>query len=125
MTGTGAQVFTDLRVWRAAHEFVLMVYKATNGFPKNEQFGLTSQMRRAAVSVSSNIAEGFGRTSPGDKTRFYTFSQGSIMELQNQFFIARDLLFITHEQADSLQSQATSVLGQLRALIRSVSTPKC
>jgi four helix bundle protein len=86
--------FTDLRAWQEAHELVLYVYKITRNFPKEESFGLTNQMRRAAVSITSNIAEGFGRQSLKEKIQFYHLSKGSLNELRSQFFIARDVGYL-------------------------------
>lgn len=83
--------FTDLLAWKEAHKLVLMVYKATKRFPKDEMFGLISQMRRAAVSIVSNIAEGFARQSYKEKVQFYFLARGSSTELQSQLLISRDL----------------------------------
>ena len=74
------KTFEDLLVWKCAHEFVLEVYKITETFPKNEVFGLTSQFRRAAVSVAANIAEGYKKKGKADKLRFFNMSQGSLEE---------------------------------------------
>ncbi len=88
------QSFTKLTVWQEAHQLVLLVYKFTNSFPQHELFGLTNQMRRAVVSVTSNIAEGFSRNSAKEKIHFYYLSLGSLTEFQNQAVIARDLLYL-------------------------------
>ena len=77
--------FTDLIVWQETHKLVLLVYKTTKYFPKEEVFALTSQMRRSAVSIPSNIAEGFGRHSYKEKVQFYYLAHGSLLELKNQF----------------------------------------
>ncbi len=89
--------FTDLIAWRKAHNLVLMVYKLTDEFPKSEVFGLTNQIRRSAVSVTSNIAEGFSRVTNKDKSQFYAMSLGSLTELQSQLLIARDIGYISKE----------------------------
>lgn len=86
--------FQDLRAWQVCHELVLMVYKMTKQFPDEERFGLTSQIRRASVSITSNIAEGFSRFSYADKARFYQMAQASHAEVQNQLIIARDIGYI-------------------------------
>ena len=86
--------FTDLRVWQEAHKIVLFVYKLTAEFSRDEIFGLTSQMRRAAVSITSNIAESFSRQSYKEKARFYYISLVSLTELQNQIIISKDLNYI-------------------------------
>ena len=78
------QKFTDLRVWKEGHKLVLNTYRLTTFFPKEELFGLVSQMRRSAVSITSNIAEGFSRKSYKEKIQFYYIALGSITELQNQ-----------------------------------------
>src|SRR3989338_8067616 len=85
------QSFTDLTAWRRGHELVLMVYRKTGSFPQKEQFSLTDQMRRAAVSITSNIAEGFSRQSQKEKVQFYSIAKASLTELQNQLLIARDI----------------------------------
>lgn len=87
--------FTDLNAWREGHYLVLEIYKITKRFPKEEQFGLTSQIRRAIVSLTSNIAEGFSRKSYKEKVQFYSMALGSLTEVQNQLLIARDLDYIT------------------------------
>ncbi|MFA5076124.1 MAG: four helix bundle protein [Patescibacteria group bacterium] len=86
--------FTDLIAWQRARELVLTIYKATENFPKKEIYGLTDQMRRAAVSVTSNIAEGFSRKSKADKAHFYTIAKSSLVELQNQLIIAKDINYL-------------------------------
>ncbi len=94
MEGKKIQNFTDLDAWTKAHELVIAIYKLTGSFPQNEIFGLTNQMRRAAVSITSNIAEGFGRYSFKEKIRFYYISKGSIAEIKNQLLISRDIKII-------------------------------
>ncbi len=97
--------FTDLNAWKEAHRLVLMVYRATEGLPTQEMFGLTSQTQRAAVSISSNIAEGFNRTTVNDKHRFYSTAQGSLAELQNQLLIARDLEYLKEASFQEIARQ--------------------
>ena len=87
--------FTDLIVWQKGHFLVLEIYKYASDFPKDELFGLTSQIKRAIISVTSNIAEGFKRHSKKEKIQFYYVALGSITEVQNHLIIARDLHFIT------------------------------
>jgi four helix bundle protein len=86
-----ARSFRDLTVWRKAHELVLAVYRLTESFPEREKFGLTHQMRRAAVSVPANIAEGFGKRSPADKARFLNMAEGSLEECRYYLILAQDL----------------------------------
>lgn len=109
--------FTDLIVWQESHKLVLLVYKGTKTFPKEEIFSLTSQMRRAAVSISSNIAEGFGRQSYKEKIQFYYLAHGSLVELKNQLFIARDILYLPVSSFDDLMGQAGQVQRLLQGLI--------
>ena len=95
--GEKIKSFTDLIAWKEAHNVVLAIYKITKEFPREEMFGLVSQMRRCSVSISSNIAEGFSRKSKNEKTQFYHIALGSITELQNQLLIARDLNYLDKE----------------------------
>lgn len=88
------QSFRDLDAWKVAHKLVLQVYQATRKFPQEELYGLVSQMRRAAVSIVSNIAEGFSRTFSKEKQQFYAIALGSIVELQSQLEIAKDLGYL-------------------------------
>ncbi len=112
------QSFTDLEAWKEAHTFVLLVYKMTTTFPKDEVFGLTSQLRRAAVSITSNIAEGFSRNSSKEKIQFYSIAKGSLTEAQSQLFIARDVGYINKDDFDVLARQAVTVGKILTGLIR-------
>ena len=89
-----ARRFEDLIVWQKAHALVLRVYEVTKAFPKEELFGLTSQMRRAAVSVPANIAEGFSKKGNPDKARIMNISQASLEELRYYFILARDLGYV-------------------------------
>ena len=88
---TPAKKFEDLIVWQKAHYFVLEVYKLTSNFPKHEIYGLISQFRRAAVSISANIAEGFKRKGKADKARFLNIAQGSLEEARYYLYLANDL----------------------------------
>ena len=85
--------FENLLVWQKAHEFVLEVYDMTKQFPDTEKFGLTSQLRRAAVSIAANIAEGYGKRSNADKVRFYNIAQGSLNECRYYLRLAFDLKY--------------------------------
>ncbi len=110
--------FTDLFAWQKGHVLVLEVYKCTRAFPKEEVYGLTSQMRRCVVSITSNIAEGFSRQSFKEKVQFYSISAGSLTELENQVYISRDVGFITLEQTGRLLEDMKEVQRILHALIR-------
>src|SRR4030042_938348 len=110
--------FTDLYAWQEAHKLVLMIYKVTNKFPKEEMFGLIMQMRRCAVSVSSNIAEGFSRNSNKEKVQFYSTSHGSLTELQNQLIVARDVKFMSKEEFSKIAQQTITVHKLITGLKR-------
>jgi len=100
------QKFTDLIVWQEGHKLVLMIYKETKNFPPEEKYGLVDQMRRAAVSFTSNIAEGFSRKSPKEKNLFYSNAKGSMTELQNQILIARDVDYLSNEVFNRIAEQS-------------------
>ena len=114
--------FTDLDAWKERHKLVLMIYEVTKSFPKEEMFGLVSQMRRCAVSITSNIAEGFSRQSYKEKVQFYSVAQGSVTELQNQLLIAKDVGFITKEEFQTLALQSIKVHKITNGLIKSSKT---
>ena len=111
--------FTDLNAWKEGHKLVLMIYDITKQFPKEEIFGLVSQIRRCAVSITSNIAEGFSRLSYKEKARFYSISLGSTTELQNQLLIAKDVNYITKEQFQNIAEQSIKVHKITNGLIKS------
>lgn len=110
--------FTDLNVWKEGHKLVLMVYRITKGFPKDELFGLVSQMRRCAVSITSNIAEGFSRKSFREKINFYHISLGSVTELQNQILIARDIGYVEKVNFKNIADKTVEVHKILNGLIK-------
>lgn len=110
--------FTDLRAWQEAHKLALFVYKLTDSFPSAEQFGLTGQARRAAVSVSSNLAEGFGRDSQKDKEHFYVMASGSLYEVKSQLLLARDLGYISKLAFIEVSERANLAHKTLNALLR-------
>ncbi len=88
---TSAKTFQDLIVWQKAHQFVILVYLLSQAFPKSETYGLTSQFRRAAVSIAANIAEGFRKNGKADKLRFFNIAQGSIEESRYYLILTEDL----------------------------------
>lgn len=90
--------FTDLNAWKEGHKLVLIAYSLIRSFPKEERYGLCDQMRRSAVSITSNIAEGFSRGTNKDKTQFYYVAMGSLTELQNQMIISRDVGYCTADE---------------------------
>ena len=110
--------FTDLVAWKESHKLVLMVYKYTKNWPKEEIFGLTSQIRRAVVSISSNIAEGFSRGTFKDKCSFYCISLASLTETQNQSLIARDLSYLNPNDFALLAEQTIQTSKLINGLIK-------
>ncbi len=112
--------FKDLLVWKKAHQFVIAVYKLTSIFPKNETYGLSSQFRRAAVSIAANIAEGFCKRGAADKVRYYNISQGPISECQYYLILTRDLDYCDTTEAEELQTEISKLLDSYsRSLINS------
>ena len=114
------QDFRNLRVWRGAHAFALSLYRVTAVFPRDERFGLTSQLRRAAVSIGSNIAEGCGRGSDADARRHFQIALGSACEALSLTLLARDLGLLTDEQFESLDRELTAVRRMLVRLIQRI-----
>ncbi|MBW2661452.1 MAG: four helix bundle protein [Deltaproteobacteria bacterium] len=112
--------FTDLIAWKKGHQLVIAVYKVTNEFPKKEMFALTNQICRCAVSITSNIAEGFSRKGIKEKIQFYYMSLGSVTELQNQLLIARDIGYLSKEGFNNLAKQTIEVSKLLNGLIKSL-----
>ena len=108
--------FTEMNVWKKAHQVTLGIYRATKKFPDDERFGLVSQMRRAAVSIPANIAEGFGRRKKADKARFYNVSEGSVEELKYFLILARDLGYVREVDSPSLPLEEVSRM--LRRLVQ-------
>ena len=106
---TKIKSFTDLYAWQEGHKLVIMVYKATKDFPKEEMFGITSQMRRCVISITSTIAEGFSRNTTKDKVQFYCMSHGSLTELQNQLLAARDIGYLSKEEFNKIANQTVIV----------------
>lgn len=99
--------FRDLRVWRAAFDLSIQIYKLTSSFPQHETYGLKSQMQRASVSVCSNIAEGFGRRSLREKDQFYSMANGSLNELENQIYIAEAVGYFNDKDSKKLIDMAS------------------
>lgn len=121
-TTKDVQSFTDLLTWQESHKFVVSIYKITKKYPDDERFGLVSQMRRAAVSITSNIAEGFGRHSFKEKLHFYYYSSGSLTELKNQLTISRDIQYINTDEMTNLSEMANNAHRLLNGLIRKTKT---
>ncbi len=114
--------FRDMPVWQKAFELLLRIYDVTKAYPKEEKYGLVSDMRRAANSVTNNISEGFGRYEKLDKTRFYKISRGSCYELINQCLASQALGFITENDKDELINDYRDVIGELDSMIKSIET---
>ena len=112
-----AQGFRDLMVWQKAHAFVLAVYRLTESFPEREKFGLSHQMRRAAVSIPSNIAEGFGKRSQAEKARFLNIAEGSLEECRYYLILTHDL---GYGQTDSLTAVLEETSRLLNAYTRAI-----
>lgn len=111
------QAFTNLKVWRKAHELTLAVYQVTARFPKSELYTLSSQMKRAASSIGANIAEECGRSSDADFTRFLFIAMGSASEFENHLLLARDLTFLSPSEFEDFRGRAQEVKRMLGALI--------
>jgi len=108
-------------VWQKAHEAVLSVYKLTSAFPESERYGLTGQMRRAAVSITSNIAEAFGRRTSKDKVRFYLHARGSCYEVQSQNYVARDVNYLTPTDFAKLDQSLNEIIYDLNKIMKTLS----
>lgn len=109
-----------LDVWQESVSLATNIYEVTEKFPKNEIYGLTSQMRRSVVSISSNIAEGAARASSKEFSHFLNIAGGSLSELDTQLEIAHNLLFITSEQKQEIDTKIESISGKLAGLIKHV-----
>ncbi len=114
------QTFKDLKVWAKAHNLVLSIYGITGKFPSEEKFGLTSQIRRAAVSIPSNIVEGFKRKTKNDSLHFYTISEGSLEEIKYQTLLAKDLKYISTTAYEEIISQAEEVGKMLNGFKKAI-----
>ena len=111
--------FTQLIAWQKAHQLVLAIYKITKDFPRAEVYGLTDQMRRCAVSITSNIAEGFSRQTSKEKIQFYFTAKGSVTELQNQLLIAKDVGYLPIAGFNKIAQQTVEVHKLINGLIKS------
>ena len=115
------KVFKDLIAWQKAHELVLDVYKITKKFPDIERYGLENQLRRASVSITSNIAEGFGRNSRKEKLQFYSISRGSLFEVLDQLTIAKDLGYFESQEFIVLEEKINVCSRLVSGIIKSAS----
>jgi four helix bundle protein len=112
--------FTDLKAWQQGHKLVLSVYRLTKTFPSDEQFVLTNQLRRAVVSITSNIAEGFSRQTKADKLHFYSMAHGSCTEVQNQILIARDVKYAPSGDIQKIAEQSVLVHKLITGLMKAL-----
>ena len=112
--------FEDLSVWQKAHQLVLQVYRITGSFPAEERFGLSSQMRRAAVSIPANLAEGFKKRGVRDKLNFYNIAQGSLEELRYYLILSKDLGYLSDNR--EMVESAEEVARMLHGLVKSVAS---
>jgi len=110
--------FRELKVWEKSHRLALKVYNATTKFPKEELYGLTSQMRRSSISVPTNIAEGCGRNRDSELNRFFEIAMGSASELEYLFLLARDLGFLGKEKFNELTDEITEIKKMLTSFIQ-------
>jgi four helix bundle protein len=108
--------YKDLQVWEKAHKLTLAVYKITLVFPKDERYGLTSQVRRASASIAANLAEGCGRRSDGEMARFVQIAMGSGAELSYHFLLARDLGLMQSTEYETLNADVSEIMRMLSAL---------
>jgi four helix bundle protein len=111
------QDFKKLAVWQKSHTFTVNLYKITSNFPIEEKYGLTNQIRRASISIESNIAEGCGRNGNKELTRFLYIAKGSALEVECQILIARDLGYLSKEKSDLLESKINEIARMLTSLI--------
>jgi len=114
------QRFTELKVWQRSHELTLEAYRVTAGFPSAERFGLISQLRRAAASIPTNIAEGSKRESNQEYARFLNIAEGSLAETEYLVMLSRDLGFLARDSADELLKEITEIARMLNALKKRV-----
>ena len=116
--------FRELKVWQKAHQLTLAVYEASRGFPREELYGLTSQVRRASASIPTNLAEGCGRSSDSEMARFCSMAMGSASELEYLLMLARDLGLLQHDQEQPLALATTEVKRMLASLIQKLTADR-
>ena len=116
--------FRDLIVWKKAHHFTLLTYKATKKFPKEEMYGLTSQFRKASVSITANIVEGYKRKGLKDKLRFFNFSQGSLEECRYYIILSKDLGYINEEEElqESIEESSKLLNAYCKSIINRINS---
>jgi four helix bundle protein len=114
--------YRDLEVWKHSHKLTLELYEVSRKFPKEEMFGLTSQLRRAAISIGANLAEGCGRRTTAEFARFIRIAMGSASELDYHLLLCRDFKFLTNEIYDRMSKELVRIRKMLSALLASVET---
>jgi four helix bundle protein len=112
--------FKELKVWHKAYDLALAIYEASRSFPREEMYGLTSQLRRAAVSIGANIAEGCGRRSDGELVRFLQIARGSASEVEHHLLLARDLKFLQAAIYPDIEKRLQEVQRMLTSLVSSI-----
>ncbi|SPD73145.1 conserved hypothetical protein [uncultured Desulfobacterium sp.] len=112
--------YRELNVWQKSYHLCLLVYKVTKEFPEDERYGLTAQARRSAVSIPSNIAEGYGRKTTSDYLRFLYIAYGSLCELETQMSISGDLNYIIPDELEKINNVISEIERMLKALLRSL-----
>jgi len=118
----GYRHFSEMPVWQQGHRVVLQVYESTGAFPEAEKYALTSQMRRAVVSITSNTAEAFGRHTSKDKARFYLNARGSCFEVQSQAYVARDLSYLSPADFTELDQSLSQIVHELNKIMKTISS---
>ncbi|MBS2212318.1 four helix bundle protein [Carboxylicivirga mesophila] len=111
--------FEKLTAWKLSRRFVSRIYKVTSMFPEDEKYGLVSQLRRASISISSNLAEGSSRLSPVDQVRFYQYAYSSLMEVINQLILSADMSFISIEILNELRKDGSEISNVINGLVKS------
>lgn len=109
--------YKNLKVWQKSIELVRLIYKITNSFPRSEVFSLVSQIRRAAISIPSNIAEGYGRKSHKEYLQYYSIAYGSALETETQLIISKELGFITEKEFDVVSYLLTEIIKMLYVMV--------
>lgn len=118
----GTKTFEELNAWKKAHAFILEVYGKTNTYPKKEDFGLTSQFRRAAISIAANIAEGYKKKGKLDKLRFFNIAQGSLEECRYYLILSKDLNYITGDEKGALLEILNDASRLLNSYCKAISS---
>jgi four helix bundle protein len=116
--------FHDLKVWQKAHQMTLAIYQVTATFPRDEMYGLTSQLRRACASIPANLAEGCGRNGAAEFARFCSIAMGSASELEYHLLLAKDLKLIPPKDYDALTARATELKRMLAGLLQKLNADR-